>query len=93
MYIYIYVSQCLPRKKPYILSKKPNIQNSITRAPYSINIALNSTTRALNTRSRRALHSIKGACGTPIADRAAQFLENISKTFPTSQNSVHGIYD
>jgi len=29
----------------------------------------------------------------PIADRMAQHLEIISKTFPTNQNSAHGIYD
>ena len=29
----------------------------------------------------------------PIADRAAQNLEIISKTFSTNQNSAHGIYD
>jgi len=29
----------------------------------------------------------------PIADRVAQHLEFISQTFPTNQNSAHGIYD
>ena len=29
----------------------------------------------------------------PIADRVAPHLEMISKTFPTNQNSAHGIYD
>jgi len=29
----------------------------------------------------------------PIADRVAQNLEIIGKTFPTKQNSAHGIYD
>jgi len=29
----------------------------------------------------------------PIADRVPQHLEMISKTFPTNQNSAHGIYD
>ena len=29
----------------------------------------------------------------PIADRMAQNLEIISKTFSTNQNSAHGIYD
>jgi len=29
----------------------------------------------------------------PIADRVAQHLEIISKTFPTNQNSAHGSYD
>jgi len=29
----------------------------------------------------------------PIADRVAQHLEIISKTFPTNQDSAHGIYD
>jgi len=29
----------------------------------------------------------------PIANRAAQHLEIISKTFPTNQNSAHEIYD
>ena len=29
----------------------------------------------------------------PITDRVSQHLEIISKTFPTNQNSVHGIYD
>ena len=29
----------------------------------------------------------------PIADRVAQNLETISKTFSTNQNSAHGIYD
>ena len=29
----------------------------------------------------------------PIADRVAQNLEIISKTFPTNQNSAHGTYD
>jgi len=29
----------------------------------------------------------------PIADRVAQHLEIISKTFPANQNSAHGIYD
>ena len=29
----------------------------------------------------------------PIADREAQHLEILSKTFPTNQNSAYGIYD
>jgi len=29
----------------------------------------------------------------PIADRVAQHPESISETFPTNQNSAHGIYD
>jgi len=29
----------------------------------------------------------------PIVNRMAQHLEIISKTFPTNQNSAHGIYD
>ena len=29
----------------------------------------------------------------PIADRVAQHLEIVSKTFPTNQNSAHGMYD
>jgi len=29
----------------------------------------------------------------PIADRVAQHIEIISKTFPPNQNSAHGIYD
>ena len=29
----------------------------------------------------------------PIADRVAQNLEIISRTFSTNQNSAHGIYD
>ena len=29
----------------------------------------------------------------PIADRVANHLEIISKTFPTNQNSAHGMYD
>jgi len=29
----------------------------------------------------------------PIADRVAQNLEIMSKTFSTNQNSAHGIYD
>ena len=32
-------------------------------------------------------------CVQPNADREAQHLEIISKTFPTNQNSAHGIYD
>jgi len=32
-------------------------------------------------------------CVQPIADRVAQHLEIISQTFPTNQNSAHGIYD
>ena len=33
------------------------------------------------------------SCVQPSADRVAQHLEIISKTFPTNQNSAHGIYD
>ena len=29
----------------------------------------------------------------PIADRVAQHPESMSETFPTNQNSAHGIYD
>jgi len=29
----------------------------------------------------------------PIADRVAQHLEIVSKTFPTHQNTAQGIYD
>jgi len=41
----------------------------------------------------RVIHSDSTWNVQPIADRVAQHLEIISITFPTNQNSAHGIYD
>ena len=108
VYMYIYVCTYIDTyAHTHTLSHTLSLSHSLTHSPLTHSLSLiHSLT---HTHTHNILMNVQGAWSRnksilcicifvytyiqPIADRVAQHLKIISKTFPTNQNSAHGIYD